>query len=54
MSTKRWIKSFMGIFHNSWGRVLLLTLYYLGILLGLVFMYGKGDLTAPEFIYQGF
>ncbi|MBM3124382.1 MAG: teichoic acid D-Ala incorporation-associated protein DltX [Chloroflexi bacterium] len=54
MSTKRWMEFFTAIFRNPWGRILLLVIYYLGILLGLVYRYGEGDLTAPEFIYQGF
>ncbi len=35
-------------------RVLLLTLYYLLIILGLIIMYGRGDFSTPPFIYQGF
>jgi D-Ala-teichoic acid biosynthesis protein. len=39
---------------NPWARGILLTLYYLAILLGLILMYGKGDFSTPPFIYQGF
>jgi hypothetical protein len=31
-----------------------LTLYYLGILVALVALYGQGDFSTPPFIYQGF
>jgi len=41
-------------FTSPWGRAILLTLYYLAILLGLVLMYGKGDFSTPPFVYQGF
>jgi hypothetical protein len=35
-------------------RFVVLTLYYLAILLGLLYLYGKGDFSTPPFIYQGF
>ncbi len=35
-------------------RVVLLTLYYLLIILALIIMYGRGDFSTPPFIYQGF
>jgi hypothetical protein len=35
-------------------RVALLTLYYLGVLAGLVYLYGRGDFRTPPFVYQGF
>jgi hypothetical protein len=35
-------------------RVALLTLYYLGVLLGLIKLYGRGDFSTPPFVYQGF
>jgi hypothetical protein len=44
----------MAIYRNPWGRVALLSVYYLGIILGLIGMYGRGDLTPPDFVYQGF
>jgi len=31
-----------------------LTLYYLAVLVGLVLLYGRGDFSAPAFIYQNF
>jgi hypothetical protein len=36
------------------GRLVLLTLYYFAIIVGLILLYGKGQLTPTEFIYQGF
>lgn len=35
-------------------RTVALTLYYLGILLGLLVLYGRGDFSTPSFVYQGF
>ena len=35
-------------------RFLILTFYYLAIILGLILMYGRGNFTTPKFIYQGF
>ena len=35
-------------------RLLVMTLYYLTIVAGLVYLYGKGDFTTPSFIYQNF
>lgn len=32
----------------------LLTLYYLGVLLALLVMYGRGNFETPEFVYQEF
>ncbi len=35
-------------------RFVVLTIYYLGILVGLVALYGAGDFSTPPFIYQNF
>jgi len=35
-------------------RVAVLTLYYLAIIAGLIVIYGRGDLSTPPFVYQGF
>jgi hypothetical protein len=35
-------------------RFVLLTTYYLGILAGLIALYGQGDFSTPPFIYQNF
>jgi hypothetical protein len=39
--------------HPTLWRVLLI-LYYLGVIAGLIVMYGRGDFSTPPFIYQGF
>lgn len=35
-------------------RQTLLVFYYLGIIAGLIYLYGRGDLSTPPFVYQGF
>ena len=35
-------------------RFVALTIYYLGILVGLIALYGQGDFATPPFIYQNF
>jgi hypothetical protein len=35
-------------------RFVVLTIYYLGILIGLIAIYGRGDFSTPPFIYQNF
>ncbi len=42
------------IWHDPRVRVILLTLYYLLIILALIIMYGRGDFSTPPFIYQGY
>jgi len=41
-------------FARPWVRFVALTIYYLGILVGLVALYGAGDFSTPPFIYQNF
>ena len=41
-------------FARPWVRFVVLTIYYLGILAGLVALYGQGDFSTPPFIYQNF
>jgi D-Ala-teichoic acid biosynthesis protein len=41
-------------FARPWVRFVALTLYYLGILVALVALYGVGDFSTPPFIYQNF
>ena len=41
-------------FAQPWVRFVALTIYYLGILAGLIALYGKGDFSTPPFIYQNF
>ena len=54
MSIKRLTRSIMASFTSPMGRALLLLLYYLAIIAGLVLLYGRGNFTAPKFIYQEF
>jgi hypothetical protein len=35
-------------------RQTLLVLYYIGIIVGLIYLYGRGDFSTPPFVYQGF
>jgi D-Ala-teichoic acid biosynthesis protein len=39
---------------RPWVRFVALTIYYLGILVGLVALYGAGEFSTPPFIYQNF
>ena len=39
---------------HPWVRFVALTLYYLGILVGLIAICGRGDFATPTFIYQNF
>ncbi len=41
-------------FAQPWVRFVGLTLYYLGILVGLLAIYGRGEFATPPFIYQNF
>jgi D-Ala-teichoic acid biosynthesis protein len=41
-------------FARPWVRFVALTIYYLGILVGLVALYGAGEFSTPTFIYQNF
>jgi hypothetical protein len=41
-------------FAQPWVRFVALTIYYLGILVGLVALYGAGEFSTPPFIYQNF
>jgi D-Ala-teichoic acid biosynthesis protein len=41
-------------FAQPWVRFVTLTIYYLGILVGLVALYGAGEFSTPPFIYQNF
>jgi hypothetical protein len=54
MITPLWMRPIVTFFTNPWVRGILLTLYYLAIIIGLIMMYGKGDFSTPPFIYQGF
>jgi hypothetical protein len=39
---------------QPWVRFVALTIYYLGILVVLIALYGQGDFSTPPFIYQNF
>jgi hypothetical protein len=39
---------------QPWLRFVALTIYYLGILVGLIALYGQGNFSTPPFIYQNF
>jgi hypothetical protein len=41
-------------FAQPWLRFVTLTIYYLGILVALVALYGQGNFSTPPFIYQNF
>ncbi len=41
-------------FAQPWLRFAILTIYYLGILVALVALYGQGNFSTPPFIYQNF
>ncbi len=51
---KRWTLFITGLWNNRWVRGAALTLFYLAIIAGLIVMYGKGDFSTPDFVYQGF
>jgi len=44
----------MKLLTNPVIRTILLTLWYLAIIVALVIMYGKGNFSTPSFIYQAF
>jgi len=41
-------------FHRPAVSQTLLVLYYLGIIVALIYLYGRGDFSTPPFVYQGF
>jgi len=45
---KAWLEAHPGT------RLSLLTLYYLGVIAGMIVLYGRGDFSTPSFVYQGF
>ena len=42
------------IFNHPVLRVVALTLYYLAVIAALIAIYGRGDFSAPPFVYQDF
>jgi hypothetical protein len=41
-------------FANPRVRFVALTIYYMGILAGLIALYGAGEFSTPPFVYQNF
>ena len=39
---------------QGWKRAFALYLYYLGVIVVLLLIYGRGDFTTAPFVYQGF
>jgi len=54
MWIRGWTRYISASCRSPLGRVLLLTAYYLIILAALILIYGKGDFSSTEFVYQGF
>ena len=54
MSIKGLMTSIIAAVHSPLGRLVLLTAYYVGIILLLVVLYGEGDVGSTDFVYQGF
>ena len=52
--TDRWMRFVARVAGNRRVRFVSLTVYYVGILIGLILMYGRGDFSTPSFVYQGF
>jgi hypothetical protein len=48
------INFFTNLYRNPTVQFVLLFLYYLLIIVGLIWMYGKGDFTFHPFVYQAF
>ncbi|MBV8716446.1 MAG: teichoic acid D-Ala incorporation-associated protein DltX [Chloroflexi bacterium] len=53
-TTERWSRLLTVLWASSHTRTGVLALYYLAILLVLLLLYGSGNFSAPEFVYQGF
>ena len=49
-----WADSVTRLCGHERTRMVALTVYYLGILLALIAMYGRGNFATPHFIYQAF
>jgi hypothetical protein len=54
MNPRCWYSTLLALSANPWLRAVLLTLYYLGILAGLLILYGRRHFETPPFVYQGF
>jgi len=51
---KSWMHSITTTFIKFGGVGVLRTIYYLLIIAGLIWLYGRGNFSPPQFIYQGF
>ena len=49
-----WLRSITEFCTRPWVKSVILTLYFLAILIGLILLYGKGDFSTQSFVYQGF
>ena len=54
MDASRFLQKIAPLRANPWVMGISLTLYYLAIIAALVWMYGQGNFSSPDFIYQGF
>lgn len=54
MSIKSWMPFFTTVCNDARIKRIVLVLYYFAILISLILMYGKGDFSAPSFVYQNF
>jgi hypothetical protein len=39
---------------HPWLLRAVLVIYYLGVMAGLILLYGRGDFSTPPFVYQAF
>ena len=51
---KSWMLSITTSFARFGGHGVLRTIYYFLIIVGLIWLYGRGDFSTPKFVYQGF
>jgi hypothetical protein len=49
-----WLPVVLRLPTRPWVRLVVLTVYYLAIIVGLMVLYGKGDFSTPAFVYQNF
>jgi hypothetical protein len=54
MMVRGWYPALLSVRSNPWVRGVLLTLYYVAILAGLLFLYGKRHFETTPFVYQDF
>ncbi len=54
MTSEMILQPFARLRANPFLRASLLFLYYLGIIIALLLIYGRGDFKTAPFVYQGF